>query len=56
MVEEMKSPHKDQTCELVELPERKMAIGHKWVYKNKEAVLENEEEKFDAHLTAKGYL
>ena len=34
---------------------RKRAIGCKWVYKKKEAVLENEGEKFTAHLVAKDY-
>jgi hypothetical protein len=40
MVEEMKSLHKNPTWDLVELPERKMAIECKWVYKKNEAVLE----------------
>ena len=55
MVEEMESLHKNQTWELVELPEGKRAIGCKWVYKKKEAVSEKEGEKFKARLVAKGY-
>ena len=34
---------------------RKRAIGCKWAYKKKEAVSENEGEKFKACLIAKGY-
>ena len=52
---EMQSLHKNQTWELVELPKEKRAIGCKWVYKKKEEFLENEGEKFKAHLVAKGY-
>ena len=55
MVEEIQSLHKNQTWELVELPEEKRTIGCKWVYKKKEAVLEKDGEKFKAHLVAKGY-
>jgi hypothetical protein len=39
----------------VELPERKRAIGCKWVFKKKEAVSEKGGEKFKACLVAKGY-
>ena len=39
----------------MELPKGKRAIECKWVYKKKEAVLENEGEKFKARLVAKGY-
>ena len=55
MVEEIQSLHKNQTWELVELLERKRAIGCKWLYKKKEVVLEKEGEKFKAHLVVKGY-
>ncbi|WJZ81428.1 hypothetical protein VitviT2T_001271 [Vitis vinifera] len=55
MVEEIQSLHKNQTWNLVELPKGKRAIGCKWVYKKKEAVLEKEGEKFKTHLVAKGY-
>jgi hypothetical protein len=40
MAEEMKSLHKNQTWDLVELLERKRAIGCKWVLKKNEAVSE----------------
>ena len=55
MVEEIQSLHKNQTWYLVELPEWKRAIGCKWVYKKKEAVLEKNGEKFKTRLVAKGY-
>ena len=51
----MQSLYNNQTWELVELPKGKRAIGCKWVYKKKEAVLENEGEKFEVRLVAKGY-
>jgi len=35
MEEEMESLHKNQTLELVELPEKERAIECKWVYKKK---------------------
>ncbi|KAL6345174.1 hypothetical protein AAG906_013658 [Vitis piasezkii] len=55
MVEEIRSFHKNRTWDLVEFPEGKRAIGCKWVYKKKEAVLEKDGEKFKACLVAKGY-
>jgi hypothetical protein len=55
MAEEMESLHKNQTWDLVELPERKRKIGCKWVFKKKEAVSEKGGEKFKARLVAKGY-
>ena len=51
----MQSLPKNQMWELVELPKGKRAIGCKWVYKKKEAVSENEGEKFKVSLVAKGY-
>jgi hypothetical protein len=50
----MESLHKNQTWDLVELPERKRAIWCKWVFKKKEAILEKMGEKFEALLVAKG--
>jgi hypothetical protein len=55
MAEEMESLHKNQTWELVELPERKRAIGCKWVFKKNEAILEKIGEKLKARLIAKSY-
>ena len=50
MAEEIESLHKNQTWDLVELSERKRKIRCKWVFKKKEAVSENGEEKFKARL------
>ena len=55
MAEEMESLHKNQTWDLVELPEGEKAIGCKWIFKKKEAMSEGEEVKFKARLVAKGY-
>jgi hypothetical protein len=56
MEEEMESLHKNQTLELVELPEKERAIECKWVYKKKKkAIYEKEGEKFKAFLVAKHY-
>jgi hypothetical protein len=46
--------HKNQTWDLVELLERKRAIGCKWVFKKKETTSEKRGEKFKARLVAKG--
>ena len=46
---------KNQTWELVELPKEKKAMGCKWVYRKKEAITTNDEEKFKARLVTKGY-
>ena len=51
----MGSLQKNKSWELVKLPKRKKAIGCKWVYHKKEALLENEGEKFKAQLMAKDY-
>jgi hypothetical protein len=55
MAKKMESLHKNQTWDLVELSERKRAIGCKWVFKKKEAVSEKWGEKLKARLVAKGY-
>ena len=52
MDEEMKSLHKNQTWELVQLPKGKKAIGCKWVFAKKEDTLGI---RFKARLVAKGY-
>ena len=55
MSEEMESLQKNKTWELVKLPKGKKAIGCKWIFCKKEALLEKEGEKFKARLVAKGY-
>ncbi|PSS08126.1 Endonuclease [Actinidia chinensis var. chinensis] len=52
MDEEMKSLHKNQTWELVQLPKGKKAIGCKWIYGKKE---DTQGVRFKARLVAKGY-
>ena len=55
MVEEKESLNKNKTWELLELPKGKKAIGCKWVFRKKDAILEKEGERFKAKLVAKGY-
>jgi hypothetical protein len=55
MAEEIEFLHKNQTWDLMELPERKRKIGCKWMFKKKEAVSEKGGEKFKARLVGKGY-
>ena len=47
-VEEMGSLQKNKSWESMKLPKRKKAIGCKWVYRKKEALSENEGDKFKA--------
>jgi hypothetical protein len=54
MAEEMESLHKNQTWDLVELPERKRVIGCKWVFKKKGAVSEKRERKVQGSPSSKG--
>ena len=54
-VEEMGSLQKNKSWESMKLPKRKKAIGCKWVYRKKEALSENEVDKFKAQLVAKDY-
>jgi hypothetical protein len=54
MAEEMEYLHKNQTWELVELRKRKRAIGCKWVFKKKEAVLEKRGRTVQGLLSSKG--
>jgi hypothetical protein len=56
LAEEMESLHKNQTLDLVELPERKRAIGCKWAFKKKEAVFEKMGRKVQASLSSEGLL
>ncbi|CAL9015461.1 unnamed protein product, partial [Prunus brigantina] len=55
MDEEMKSLHKNETWELVQLPNGKKAIGCKWVYAKKTESLGKDNVRFKARLVAKGY-
>jgi hypothetical protein len=55
MDEEMKSLHKNQTWDLVQLPKGKKTIGCKWVYAKKEGNPEKDNIRFKARLVAKGY-
>ncbi|CAL8990428.1 unnamed protein product [Prunus brigantina] len=55
MDEEMKSLHKNETWELVQLPKGKKAIGCKWVYAKKTESLGKDNVRFKARLVAKGY-
>ncbi|KAM1696422.1 hypothetical protein ACFXTN_027951 [Malus domestica] len=55
MDEEMKSLHKNETWNLVQLPKGKKAIGCKWVYAKKMESLGKDNVRFKARLVAKGY-
>ncbi|KAL0291983.1 UNVERIFIED_CONTAM: Retrovirus-related Pol polyprotein from transposon TNT 1-94 [Sesamum calycinum] len=55
MAEEMEYLQKNQTSELVQLPQGKKTIGYKWVYRKKPSVSEKQGKKFKAQLVAKGY-
>ena len=54
VVEEMKSLHKNQTWDLVELLERKRKIRYKWVFKKKEVVSEKIGRKVQDSPSSKG--
>ncbi|BBH09623.1 ADP glucose pyrophosphorylase large subunit 1 [Prunus dulcis] len=54
MDQEIDSIKKNDTWELVDLPQGKKPIGVKWVYKTK-LNAQGEVEKYKAHLVAKGY-
>ena len=54
MNDEYASLMKNQTWELVELPENKVPIGSKWLYKSKFKA-DGTIDKFKARLVAKGY-
>lgn len=55
MTEEAVSLDKNETWDLVELPEGKRAIGCKWIYKKKEGMSVKEPKKFKSRVVAKGY-
>jgi hypothetical protein len=54
MKEEMESMAKNQVWDLVDLPEKVVAIGCKWVYKTKRDASDNVE-RCKARLVAKGF-
>jgi hypothetical protein len=54
MNDEYDSLMKNQTWELVELPENKVPIGSKWLYKSKFKA-DGSIDKYKARLVAKGY-
>jgi hypothetical protein len=54
MNEEYDSLMKNQTWELVELPENKVPIGSKWLYKSKFKA-DGSIDKYKERLVAKGY-
>jgi hypothetical protein len=54
MVKEMESLNKNETCNLVELPNGINLIGNKWVFK-KNMNATGQVKKFKAQLIAKGY-
>ena len=54
MVEEIESLHKNQTWDLVELPEKKRKIGYKWVFKKKKAISEKRGRKVLGSPSRKG--
>ncbi|KAH9688516.1 hypothetical protein KPL70_015148 [Citrus sinensis] len=55
MNEEMQSLQKNETWELVTLPQEKKAIGCKWVYAKKERFPRKNEIRYKARLVANGY-
>ena len=53
--EEMKSLHKNKTCEVVPLPVGKSIVGCKWVYKRKEDHTKSCGTRYKARLVARGF-
>ena len=51
----MQSLEKNDTCEIVSLPEKKKSARCKWVFKIKEGLSPSEPLKFKAKLVAKGF-
>jgi hypothetical protein len=54
MQEEMKALHKNETWDLVKLPNEKKAVGCKWVFTIKHKA-DGSEERYKARLVAKGF-
>lgn len=55
MKEEMSSPSKNHTWELVPKSKNKFIIGCKWIYQAKEGTSKSEPIRFKARLVAKGF-
>ena len=55
MNEEMESLQKNQTWDLVELPEHRRVVGCKWIFKKKFGSSTKEVIHYKARLVAKGY-
>jgi len=56
MMEEVSSLHENNTWELSKLPNRKKAIGCKWVYAKKQRSLKGDTVHYKVRLVAKGYM
>jgi hypothetical protein len=54
MVEEMESLHKNETWDLVKLPNGRKLVNSKWVFKKKMNAI-GQVDKFKARLVKKGY-
>jgi hypothetical protein len=55
MQEEVESLHKNETWDLVELPEGKRAISCKWLFKIKEGIPSVENARFKARYVVRGF-
>ena len=55
MFEEMHLLHKNDTWQLVKLPQGKKPVGCKWIYQCKEGPLEQGVGRYKSRLVAKGY-
>ena len=56
MHEEIESLHKNNTWDLIKLPEGKKIIGYKWIFKKKEGIPGVEDARYKTCLVAKGYI
>ena len=55
MIEEMESLRKNQTWQLVDLPEGARPIGSKWIFTRKKILSDQGGVRYKARLIAKGY-
>jgi len=55
MQDEMESPEKNITWDLVKLPKNKKPVHCKWIFKRKESISPIEPARYKARLVAKGY-